>query len=203
MSSWAALTLRAGLRAGEHVLINGATGASGRLAIRIARHLGAARIVATGRDESAASSLRDLGADAYVRLDQPHEDLVEVFRREIYDAGVDIVLDYLWGPPASSIIAAASAGAAAGPRRVRFVQIGTMAGDPIALSAGALRGSALELLGSGLGSVALEALIRAIADMFQAAPAAGFAVDAVPVPLPDVEAAWTREDARRTVFVAP
>ena len=75
MSSWAALTERCDFRPGESVLINGATGASGRLAVQIARHLGAGRIVATGRRAQMASALTALGADAFIPLEQPREDL--------------------------------------------------------------------------------------------------------------------------------
>jgi NADPH:quinone reductase-like Zn-dependent oxidoreductase len=201
MSSWAALTRRARLLPSEAVLINGATGASGRLAIQIARHLGAGRIVTTGRNSSSEADMRALGADVYVALDHPSDMLASILRREIHDAGIDIVLDYLWGPPAATIIAAAATvrpGAAA--RRIRFVQIGTMAGDPVPLSAGALRTSGVELMGSGLGSLSHEELVRCIGEMFAAARAAGLSVRAAAVPLSDVTAVWSRETAERIVF---
>jgi hypothetical protein len=61
MSSWAALVERANLRAGETVLINGATGTSGRLAIQIAKHLGARKVIATGRQTKSFDDLRLVG----------------------------------------------------------------------------------------------------------------------------------------------
>jgi NADPH:quinone reductase-like Zn-dependent oxidoreductase len=96
MSSWVALSERAVLKRGESVLVNGATGASGRLAIQTAKHLGAARIIATGRNPASAAELIALGADVFVPLNQSPEVLADRFRQEIA-AGVDIVLDYLWG----------------------------------------------------------------------------------------------------------
>jgi NADPH:quinone reductase-like Zn-dependent oxidoreductase len=68
MSSWAALEERARLKAGETVLINGATGASGRLAVQIAKHLGARKVIATGCNIEALKSVAALGADVTIRL---------------------------------------------------------------------------------------------------------------------------------------
>ncbi len=96
MSSWAALVERANLRAGETVLINGATGTSGRLAIQIARHLGAGKVIATGRNTRSFDDLRLLGADVTIPLAQDREALEAAFQAE-FQQGVAIVLDYLWG----------------------------------------------------------------------------------------------------------
>lgn len=109
MSSWAALTERARLAAGETVLVNGATGASGRLAVRIAKHLGAASVIATGRNAHALDALSSAGADATISLAQDDEQVARAFEAH-FRAGVDVVLDYLWG---------ASARAAPSPRRRR------------------------------------------------------------------------------------
>ena len=80
MSSWAALTERAKLVAGETVLINGATGTSGRLAVQIAKHLGAKRVIATGRNVEVLQSLTSLGADALIPLVQDGEALEDAVR---------------------------------------------------------------------------------------------------------------------------
>ncbi len=81
MSSWVALKSRARLQAGEGVLVNGATGTSGRLAVRIARHLGAGRVVVTGRNEARLAELAAEGADAVISLNGPADELVRAFRR--------------------------------------------------------------------------------------------------------------------------
>ena len=88
MSSWAALTRRAHLRSGEAVLINGATGISGRLAIKVARHLGANPIVATGRNAETISSLVGLGADDIIPLDGTREETARRLRTAIEDHDV-------------------------------------------------------------------------------------------------------------------
>ena len=109
MSSWAALTVRAKFVAGESVLILGATGVAGQMAVQIAKRLGARRVVAAGRNPEALEELKRLGADAVIPLEQHRETLVSAFRAEIAGDGVDVVLDYLWGGPAESLLAARKA----------------------------------------------------------------------------------------------
>jgi NADPH:quinone reductase-like Zn-dependent oxidoreductase len=189
MSSWVALVERAKLRAGETVLINGATGTSGRLAIQIARHLGAKKVIATGRQTSAFDDLRRIGADVTVPLIEERDALEQSFKNEFAN-GVDVVLDYLWGTSAETLIIAAAKAAPDGVP-VRFVQIGSIAGENINLPAAALRSSALELIGSGIGSVPFSSLLAAIRGVLEVAPSAGFEVATESVPLADVTKAWS------------
>ena len=200
MSSWAALLDRANMVRGESVLINGATGASGRLAIQIAKHLGAGRIVVTGRNPASEAELRLLGADEFIPLKQSEDELVGQFRDEIAK-GINIVLDYLWGPSAGAFIAAAmSHGAAKAAARIRFVNIGSLGGTELALPAAALRSSGLELMGSGLGSVSNAALVRAIGDMMKIVSRVGLQIETRSAPLAEVETAWQEQSAARLVF---
>src|SRR5882762_6199154 len=107
MSSWAAFKERAHLIAGENVLINGATGTSGRLAVQIAKYLGAKRVIATGRNTQLFDGLRLLGADVTVPLIEDRETLEKAVKTE-FQQGVDIVLDYLWGMSAETLVIAAA-----------------------------------------------------------------------------------------------
>lgn len=195
MSSWAALTERARLRPGETVLVNGATGTSGRLAVQIARHLGAAKVIATGRNIEGLREVAALGADVTIPLADADAALPEQFA-----AGVDVVIDYLWGGSAESLlIAAARAGRDAAP--LRFVQVGSVAGADITLPGAVLRSSAIELMGSGIGSIPFDRLGAAIGAVLRAVKPAGLQIAVTPVPLADVEQAWPRDDStRRTVF---
>jgi NADPH:quinone reductase-like Zn-dependent oxidoreductase len=102
MSSWAAYKERARLRAGETVLVNGA---AGRLAVQIAKHLGAAKVIATGRNLDALKSVAGLGADVTIRLLQDGTALENAFKEQ-FAAGVDVVIDYLWGPSAERLMIA-------------------------------------------------------------------------------------------------
>jgi NADPH:quinone reductase-like Zn-dependent oxidoreductase len=199
MSSWAAYLERAKLKAGETVLVNGATGTAGRLAVQIARHLGAAKVIATGRNAEALKTLTSLGADVTIPLVEDEAALENSFKAHFAE-GVDVVIDYLWGKSAERLlIAAAKAAPEAVP--IRFVQVGSASGSDITLPAAALRSSAIELMGSGIGSLPLERLIFCIGEVLKATVPCGFKIATRPVPLADVEHAWLWDDSgRRTVF---
>lgn len=199
MSSWAAYTERAKLKVGETVLVNGATGTAGRLAVQIAKHLGARKVIATGRDAEALKSVASLGADVTIPLVDDWTALEDRFKAE-FARGVDVVIDYLWGKSAERLlIAAAKAGKDATP--IRFVQIGAVSEPDITLPSAALRSSAIVLMGSGIGSIPVDRFVHAIDGVLRAAVPAGLRIAANPVPLSDVEQAWPRDDsARRTVF---
>jgi NADPH:quinone reductase-like Zn-dependent oxidoreductase len=202
MSSWAALMWRAQLVAGESVLVLGATGVAGRLAVQIAKRLGARRVIAAGRNPQALEMLTGLGADAVISLDQEHDPLVAAFRSENAVTGVDVVLDYVWGRPAECLLEAISQkGLRKAASRVRFVQIGESAGATISLRAASLRGSGLELLGSGMGSASLDRLRAAVEEFFKVATAEPFKFNMKTAPLCDVEALWNvPEHGTRLVF---
>ncbi|MDQ1453007.1 MAG: hypothetical protein QOK38_2873 [Acidobacteriaceae bacterium] len=192
MSSWVALQMRAQFRAGETVVVLGATGAAGQLAVQIAKRLGARRVVAAGRNPEALASLKELGADAVISLEQSREALVAAFRGEIAEHGVDVVLDYLWGEPAESCLAAiAQKGLSRATPRIRFVQIGQSAGATITLAGATLRSSGLEILGSGFGSASMEQIFAALAEFFKQAAKTPFAMKVQTAALRDVEALWT------------
>ena len=200
MSSWVAYKERARLKPGETVLVNGATGTSGRLAVQIAKHLGAKKVIATGRNAEALESLAALGADVTIPLSEDSAALENSLIAQ-FSEGVDVVIDYLWGRSAERILAAA-ARAGTGARPIRFVQVGSMTGENITLPSAVLRATAIELMGSGLGSVPLDRLASAIGELLQAAGPAGFKVAFKTAPLSDVERAWGESDTtRRTVFV--
>jgi NADPH:quinone reductase-like Zn-dependent oxidoreductase len=202
MSSWVALKFRAGFTPGESILILGATGVAGQLSVQIAKRLGARRIIAAGRNPQALEKLKSLGADAIISLDQDRDTLVEAFRREIAESGVDVILDYLWGPPAEAVLAAISQkGLSHASSRIRFVQIGESAGRAITLPAATLRSSGVELLGSGFGSASMKQIFAALADFFSTAATTPFQTEIKTVPLRDAESLWnTPEQGVRLVF---
>jgi len=201
MSSWAALT-RAKFAAGESVLILGATGSAGHLAVQIARRLGASRVVAAGRNAEALAQASTLGADATVSLEQDRDALIADFRHHLSESKIDVVLDYLWGPPAEAVLAAISQkGLAHESRRIRYVQIGNSAAPTISLSAATLRSAGLELLGSGFGSASLQEIMKAVGEFLAVAAKSPFQIQTKVIPLRDIEAAWTAPDkGARLVF---
>ena len=196
MSSWAALVHRARIRPGETVLVNGATGASGRLAVRIARHLGAAKVIATGRNRSVLGSL-----DADVAICLEGDELSRALPEQ-FAAGVDVVLDYLWGSSALDVLRA-HATTVPLDRALRFVQIGASSGGEIEFPASILRSSAVELMGSGLGSVSTKDLLSSIAGVFEVAISASLTVETKTAPLAKVAETWNDpEGTARLVYIS-
>ncbi|EPS1772262.1 TPA: zinc-binding alcohol dehydrogenase family protein [Klebsiella aerogenes] len=196
MSAWAALVKRAQFQAGETVLINGATGSAGQLAVQIARYLGAKKIIATGRN---AQALTALAADECINLTADEQTLNAQFAAA--SAGqIDVVVDYLWGRSAELLLPML-AKYTPGDKPVRYVQVGSLAGADIGLNGAVLRAAPLQLMGSGIGSLTMPQLLAATGEMLQAAVPGHFTIATTPLPLRDVAAAWPRDNSqKRTVF---
>lgn len=204
LSSWLPLTWRARLERGETVLVLGATGVAGKLAVQIAKHLGAGRVVAAGRNERILQTLTSLGADATIALSQPDEDLALAFRREALRGHFDVVLDYVWGHPTEVLLAALTGhDVRTESRGVRLIEIGEMAGPTISLSAAALRSSGIEISGSGGGGVPHSVIFDAFPKVWALAASGQLHIDTERVALADVESAWRRNDlpGRRIVII--
>ena len=200
MSSWAALRERSRLEPGQVVLVNGATGISGRLAVQIAKHLGAGKVIATGRNPSILAALPSLGADGTISLVQEERALDDAFQK-LFSDGVDIVLDYLWGSSAERLLAAA-AKTSRDAKPVRFVQIGSSGGPNISLPATTIRSSGLELIGCGMGSIPFKQMLATIARVFAAAVPHALAITLKILPLAEIESNWAIDTtATRTVFI--
>jgi NADPH:quinone reductase-like Zn-dependent oxidoreductase len=200
MSSWVALQQRAGMKGGETVLINGATGASGRLAIQIAKHLGAGKVIGTGRNASTLRSLHSLGADATISLLQPPSEFKEELDHHLNGSGIDIVVDYLWGSSAELLLdAVATLGGNRTP--TQYIQVGGMSGPTITLPSSVLRSSTIEIKGSGLKSVPIHCFIDAIDNLLRATVNTGFEISTQSIRLADVKEAWSENSSKaRTVF---
>jgi NADPH:quinone reductase-like Zn-dependent oxidoreductase len=205
LSAWGALVWRAQLTAGETVLILGATGVTGKLAVQTAKLLGAGRVIAAGRNEQVLSTLHNLGADSTIRLDKAGRDLTEAFAREAGDAGFDVVIDYLWGSPTEALLAAiARRDLNPALSRVRLVEAGESAGPTISLAAAVLRSSKLEILGAGSGnaSASPEMWLEAIRQLLSNVSSGKLRIDIERIPLSEVENAWRRDrQGCRTVLI--
>jgi len=205
MSAWAGLVERAHLVPGETVLINGATGTAGRIAVQLAKYLGAAKVIATGRNPQELEELKQLGADVIIpfTLDPQHPsgatDYEEALK-QVFASGIDVVVDYLWGESAKTIIIALAKTIEDTP--ARFVHVGGASGEAnIELPGTALRSSAIMLMGSGVGSVSRSALVQSIGSVFQAVTPAGLKIATTVVPLSQVEVTWEQATGKpRVVF---
>ncbi|MGO7170974.1 zinc-binding alcohol dehydrogenase family protein [Rhizobium leguminosarum] len=196
LASWIAFSRRAKLQKGETVLILGATGASGSMAVQTARHFGASRVVAVGRN---AAKLDRLDADVKVVLDADADTAL----RGQFDCGVDVVLDFVWGDPAARVLRAATRdrGSRMGEPRLRYVQLGTMAGDEIAIRGDMLRSTGLEMIGSGIGSVAVTDLVAGAGELLAVALQAGFDTQFTSLPLEAVKEAWSGDADVRYILM--
>lgn len=198
MSSW--IPLRTHLRdPGQAcVLVLGATGNAGRLAVQNCRALGVGRVLAAGRDLHALAATTELGATATVPLDP------EALADAVGTHQPDLVLDYLWGPVAETVLAAlGTRGLATAARPVTYVEIGSSAGATAAVPGGVLRSRAVTLVGSGAGSVTHEALVAGVTEYAGVLASGRFQVDAVAYPLDDVAAAWQDTSSSHRAVVVP
>jgi NADPH:quinone reductase-like Zn-dependent oxidoreductase len=134
------LVEEAGLRPGETVLVLGATGAVGQLAVQVAHRKGAARVIGVARDRAALGRLPALGADAVVEL-RADEASEELAARLLAAAGpVDVVLDGLYGVPLEAALRVCAP-------RARVINVGNSAGATVQIPAGLLRGKQLTVSG--------------------------------------------------------
>jgi len=139
LAAWLALEKRAQVREGETVLILGASGIVGMIAVQVAKLLGAGRVVAAARNKERLERTKELGADATVPLAASGAALTTLFR-EAAGGDVDVVFDPLWGPPAAAAIEALGF-------RGRLVQLGQSAGAVSSLISSPIRFRELSIIG--------------------------------------------------------
>lgn len=209
MSSWLALRQRIGFTAGQRVLVLGATGNAGRLAIQVARHLGASHVIGAGRQPAKLAALTALGADATVSLDGAGADGANAAGADAAQrlgqaaCDVDVVIDYLWGQPAADTIQAVVSGRTDRGKPLAWIQIGSVAGPTAAVPSAALRAARLQIVGSGQGSVPPRAIVAELPALAAAITAGTFQVDARTVPLADIGTAWKDTGSSQRLVITP
>jgi NADPH:quinone reductase-like Zn-dependent oxidoreductase len=187
------LRFKANIRPGDVVLINGATGFTGRVALQIAKHYGAKKVMVTGRNEQSLQDLSDLGADEIISVKQDDEQFLAQLKETHKNSPIDIVIDYLWGHTAELILASLM-GKGSFTHKTRFVSVGSMTGDLIQLSAANMRSVDLQLTGSGLGSWQKDQVHQLFSEilpeMFQLAADGKLNVEIIEVKLEDISGLW-------------
>ena len=184
LAAWMPLAWLARVRPGESVLVLGATGAVGAVAVQAAKILGAGRVVGVGRDAARLERASELGADAVVPLEG--EGLAERLAAAFAGAPPTVVFDTLWGPPLEAAAAVAGTGA-------RIVHLGQSAGPTATLPSGVVRGKQLQILGYSNFAVPQEAIADGYRDLLGHAAAGRIRVDAEAIPLGSVAEAWARQ----------
>jgi NADPH2:quinone reductase len=174
LSGWLAVEWRAHVRGGERVLVLGATGVVGLVAVQAARILGASHIVAAGRDRDALAVAKELGAHEAVTLD------------EDFGGPFDVVIDPLWGPPAEKALPATAFSG-------RYVQMGQSAGPEATLRSGDIRGKSVAIMGFTMGHVPQEKQEAAYHRLIELASSGDLKIERETLPLDWVGEAWKRQ----------
>ncbi|WP_294974851.1 zinc-binding alcohol dehydrogenase family protein [uncultured Leuconostoc sp.] len=199
LSSWLALQYRANFKKGQKVLILGATGNAGSMAVQIAKRLGAASIVAVGRNTRQLAELQRLGATQTIALGAD----VKAYQKELAQAGqdVDIVLDYLWGDVTAHAMQAIIPNRLYDEQELKWVEIGSSAGQTAPIPGAAFRAVKLQLIGSGQGSVGVQAILKSFEEILQAEQKSPFEFNVRAVMLSQIESVWDKQSGERFVFL--
>lgn len=201
MSSWVALRRRVPMESGQGILVLGATGNAGTMAVQVAKRLGAGRVIGAGRNLDRLHALTRLGADEIVPLTVDDEATGAALARAA--AEVDVVVDYLWGRPAELAIMALLTARSDRSRALNWVEIGAMAGPTLELPSVALRSANLRIQGNGQGAVSTRGYLAELPSLIDEIDAGTLTIGVRTFPLQEVESAWLEPDVPgiRTVIV--
>lgn len=194
LAAWLALSWRARIKPGDRVLILGATGMSGLIAVTAAKRLGAGKVIAAGRNADRLQLAKRFGADETV--DITATDLVGRYR-EAAQGTVDIVIDYLCGAPAEAALDVVSTYG-------RVVHVGTSAGPSMKVMGANTRRTCVDILGFAYYHAPIEAQAAAFGELCRLAAAGEVSVDFEVRPLAEAVAAWDAHasgTSRRQVLV--
>lgn len=185
LAAWLSLDWRGQLRDGETVLILGASGSVGQIAVQAARMMGAGRVVGMARSESGRERVMALGADAAIGSEGDPDQLpTDIF--EATGGGADLVIDGLWGEPAAAALKVMKP-------RGRLVQVGNSAGTGSSITAGPLRGGSVSILGFRNFWAPRETQVEAFQRMCSLAATGDLELEVETLPLESVAEAWDRQ----------
>ena len=197
IAAWMALTWRGRVQAGEHVVVLGASGGVGQVAVQAARLLGAGRVVAACRDPRGRARAAELGADAVADLSGDDVDVITARLAEAVEGRADLVVDPVHGLPAEAALRVLS-------RNGRLVNLGSSAGAQARLSSATLRSASLSVLGYTNAALSGEQKARALREILGHAAAGRITADRETMPLARAPHAWSRcgrAPYRRAVLV--
>jgi NADPH:quinone reductase-like Zn-dependent oxidoreductase len=200
MSSWVPLRRRVGLGPGQRVLVLGATGSAGQLAVQVARRLGADYVAGAGRDPERLAGLKARGANEIIALTGTGAEVADAIRAKAAD--IDVVVDYLWGPAAQAVLPAVLTARSDPSQPLTWVHIGAMSGPEASIPSVALRSHNLRIIGSGQGSLSMADYAAELPGLIGEIATGNLSIDALAMPLSEVESAWDSPvgRVRRIVF---
>lgn len=203
LTAWLPLAVRADLAPGETVLVLGASGVVGRLAVQAARLQGAGRVIAAGHR---LDLLAVLDADALIDLGQPPSVLQHIFATYAAD-GIDVVMDFVWGETLelllSALVQADGTPTLPDDRGIRIVSVVDRRAGSLMMPPTALRDSRVLLMGCGPANHPPGSELKLLAEEILAHARDGdLNIDAEPMPMADVREAWRQagEYERRIVL---
>ena len=185
LAGWVPLSWRAPVEPGDRVLVLGATGTVGLVAVQAARELGAERVVAAGRRPDGLERAKEAGADAVVKIDDVG-DLSGAFKEAAGGDGPTYIFDPLWGAPLVAALEAA-------PNGSRVVNLGQSAGPIAEVPSGLVRGKSLDIFGYTNFSVPKDRLNQEYKSLVGAAASGRVRIDVERYPLDRAAEAWRRQ----------
>lgn len=197
VAGWMALTWRGQFKPGEHVLVLGASGTVGQVAVQAARLLGAGRVVAACRDPHGRQRAAELGADAVADLTGGDPDIIASRLAEATAGRADLVIDPVWGAPAQAALRVLPPGG-------RLVNLGSAASAEASLSSAVVRSGTLSVLGYTNNALSAEQKASALAEVLGHAAAGRITTDRETLPLAAAADGWSRcgqAPHRRAVLV--
>lgn len=197
MSAWMSIKVRVGDLTGKKVMILGATGAAGQMAVQISRYLGASEVIGVGRNQTKLAALSELGATQTISLRDDQESLRVAFTAA---ADVDVVLDYLWGTAASTAMKVMLPARQNHSQQLLWIEIGSMSGADMVLPSAALRSVNLNLVGSGQGSINARQYLAELPELAQLISAGQFKIASTTMPLTELNETNWNDVTKRVVY---
>lgn len=198
IAAWMALTWRGQLQPGEQVLVLGASGAVGQVAVQAAKLLGAGRVIAASRDQAALERALTRGADATVDLNG--DDVDDMHRRMVAacEGPLTLVIDPVWGLPAEAAVRTLGMGG-------RLVNIGSASGPTARFESATVRSRLHNILGYTNNALTPEQKAQALSTILEYAAAGRCTVDRETMPLARAAEAWELQAAfaRRKLILIP
>lgn len=198
IAAWMALTWRGQLKPGEQVLVLGASGAVGQVAVQAAKLLGAGRVIAASRSQAGRNRALEIGADAVVDLNG--EDVAEISQRiaAACQGPLQLIIDPVWGIPAEAAVRVLGA-------EGRLVNIGAAAGPSVRFESAILRSRLHNILGYTNNALDARQKAEALRQILIHAAAGRLSVERETIPLSSIKEAWERQAAfaHRKLILVP
>jgi NADPH:quinone reductase-like Zn-dependent oxidoreductase len=184
------------------VLVLGATGMAGSMAVQAARAMGASRVLAAGVEGAALTRLGDDGVETVAIARSDRKETRQALTDALGDQAPALVLDYVWGPTAEAAFAALSRhGLGEDSADIAYVQIGTLGGPDASVPADLLRSRRMQITGSGVGSVSAQRLLTEIPRVIDAIAEGALHAPYTAYPIGRADEAWAHSGPTRAVIV--